>query len=473
MRAHLAPVNEAAISAAQDMRWGIVGVSLRQPDTRDALNPQDGLYTLAIRDADPDGASREQLQVIGCIMQVLVAPEDPDTVLRQIAAQNTRIVSLTITEKGYCQHPADGSLQFDHPDIVHDLHTPASPRTAVGFIVYGLQQRHATGNGPLTLMSLDNLPSNGHLLKKLILDFAEKVDPALAQWIGSTCTFPCSMVDRIVPRTTATDRQYISATLGLTDAWPVIGEPFLDWAIEDDFAGGRPDWNLGGARFVTTAAPWETLKLRMVNGTHSCIAYLGALAGWHTVDVAVGQPALQYFLDALMRKEIEPTLPVLPGLDIAGYRKSLLERFANPALAHRTQQIAMDGSQKIPQRWLGTLGDQLTAGRSISHLALCLAAWLRYLEGFDQDGLVFEIQDPLGHVLQQHLGLPSARSITDGACMKECTRLARALCNFAPVFACLESTNTSLLVTEIASQLYLLRTQGVVAALQTPNQTDD
>lgn len=472
MRAHLAPVNEAAIDAAQDMDWGIVGVSLRQPDTRDALHPQDGLYTLAIRDADPDGASREQLQVIGCIMQVLVAPEDPVAVLRQIAAQDTRIVSLTITEKGYCHHPADGSLQFDHPDIVHDLHTPACPRTAVGFMVYGLQQRYATGKSPLTLMSLDNLPSNGHLLKKLILDFAKQVDPALAKWICSTCTFPCSMVDRIVPRTTTTDRQHISASLGLTDAWPVIGEPFLDWAIEDAFASGRPDWNLGGARFVAAAAPWETLKLRMVNGTHSCIAYLGALAGWQTVDVAVGQPALQHFLDALMRKEIEPTLPALPGLDIAGYRKSLLARFSNPALAHRTQQIAMDGSQKIPQRWLGTLGDQLAASRSVSHLALCLAAWLRYLEGFDQAGLVFEIQDPLGQVLQQHLGLPASRTISDETCMSECTRLARALCNFAPVFACLKSTDTPRLVTAIASQLYLLRTQGVVGALLTSNHSD-
>ncbi len=472
MRAHLAPVTEAAIHASQDMRWGIVGVSLRQPDTRNALLPQDGLYTLAIRDMDANGNPREQLHILGCVMDILVATEHPEMVVRQIAAPDTRIVSLTITEKGYCHHPTDGTLQFDHPDIVHDLHHPDCPRTAVGFIVYGLQQRYAAGIGPLTLMSLDNLPSNGQLLQKLILSFAEQIDPSLARWICTTCTFPCSMVDRIVPRTTPADQRSISAALGLTDAWPVLGEPFLEWVIEDAFAAGRPHWNLGHARFVEDAGPWETLKLRMVNGAHSCIAYLGAIAGWQTVDVAMRQPALQSFLDGLMRTEIEPTLPALPGLAIADYRSSLLGRFANPALAHRTQQIAMDGSQKIPQRWLGTLADQLSANRSIRHLAICLAAWLRYLEAVDESGQAYDIHDPLAPALQRHLCLTTQHAVNDVQCLSECMRLAQSLCNFAPVFACIGPTVNPDLITEIASQLYLLKTEGVLHTLLVSNQAD-
>jgi fructuronate reductase len=457
MRAHLAVATEAAIDADGDPRWGIVGVSLRQGDTRDALAPQGGLYTLALRDADAAGRARQRLQVIGCVLQVRVAPEDPAAVLAAIAASTTRIVSLTVTEKGYAHDPATRALNFGHPDIVHDLADVDAPRSAVGFIVHGLARRRAAGLTPLTLLSLDNLPSNGRTLQGLVLAFAERVDPALARWIADGCTFPNSMVDRIVPRTTAGDRAQVDAQLGRRDAWPVIAEPFFDWAVEDRFAAGRPAWDRGGARFVAEAAPWEALKLRMVNGTHSAIAYLGATAGWHTVDVAIGQAALHAFIGALMRDEIEPTLPALPGLDRAAYRKSLLTRFANPALAHRTQQIAMDGSQKLPQRLLGTVRDRLARQQPIACLGLAIASWLHYLRGHDERGDPYPIDDPLADDLvvlarrAEELPDPRAR--------------AEMLTRYAPVFG--DLAGTPALIAAVAPALESLRAHGVQATLET------
>jgi fructuronate reductase len=455
MRAHLAVATEAALETTGDLRWGIVGVSLRQPDTRDALAPQDGLYTLAIRDADASGTPRQRLQVIGCVRELLVAPEDPNTVLERIAQPDARIVSLTVTEKGYCHDPASGALRLEHPDIAHDLAHPHTPRSAIGFIVRGLAMRRARGLGPLTLMSLDNLPANGKLLRGAVLAFARQLDTGLHDWIAFDCSFPCSMVDRIVPRTTEADREAVAASLGLHDAWPVLGEPFFDWAVEDHFAAGRPDWPLGGARFVAEAAPWEKLKLRMVNGTHSSIAYLGAMAGWRTVDVAISQPALRHHTERLMRDEIEPTLPALPGLDLTAYRASLLQRYANPALAHRTQQIAMDGSQKLPQRLLGTVRDRLAAGAPIRRLALGVAAWLHYLRGRDELGERYAIDDPLAAQL--------AGLLRDAESVADPLARARRLCSFAPVFGDLAGDER--LTVAVAPALQSLRERGVHAAL--------
>ena len=406
-RAHLAVVNEAVLqargAAGEDAAWGIVGVSLRSPDTRDALAPQAGLYTVATRDADDQGRPRERLQVIGNLLEVLVAPGDPAAVLARIAHADCRIVSLTVTEKGYGHDPATLALRWDDADIAHDLLHADAPRSAVGMLVRGLQLRQVRGLGPVTLMSLDNLPANGHTLRGLVLEFAGRVDAGLQAWISDSCTFPNSMVDRIVPRTTDEDRAVISARLGLLDAWPVLGEPFLDWAVEDRFAAGRPDWTLGGARFVPDAEPFEKLKLRMVNGTHSSLAYLGAMAGWATVDRAVAEPAMQGFLRRLMQEEIEPTLPALPGLDLADYRERLLQRYANPALKHQTRQIAMDGSQKLPQRLLDTVRDRLAAGASVELLALGVAAWLHFLRGVDEAGRSYAIQDPMAVSLTEAL----------------------------------------------------------------------
>jgi fructuronate reductase len=469
MRAHLGPIHDAFIESQTSpaalserdeghwTKWGIVGVSLRQTDTRDALTPQEGLYTLGIRDADQDGKPRQVLQVIGCVRQILVAPDSPQAVLDQIAHPDIKIVSLTITEKGYCHTPADGTLHFAHPDIQHDLARPESPRTAIGFIVYGLAARKRQSGSPLTLMSLDNLPSNGHLLKSLVLAFARKYDSDLAHWIEQRCTFPCSMVDRIVPRTPQADINKIAGALNALDNWPVIAEPFIDWVIEDEFAAGRPDWAAGGARFVKNATPWETLKLRMVNGAHSGIAYLGSVAGWSTVDIAIKQPELRACIEALLRDEVEPTLSSLSGINLASYRDSLLARFANPALAHRTQQIAMDGSQKIPQRWLGTLTDQSNMKGETKLLSLCLAGWLRYLQGYDEAGNRYEISDPLADDLKKKLVVAPA---LDGD-RQSCQARARALCQVETVFGQYGAVLTDDLIELVGHHLYLLNTIGV------------
>ena len=459
MRAHLAAATEAAL-AAGNWRWGIVGVSLRQPDTRDALQPQDGLYTLAIRDADAQGQPRQRLQVIGAVRRLLVAAEDPQAVLAQIAAPETRIVSLTVTEKGYCHDPATGALRLDHPDIVHDLAHPTAPRSAIGMLVYGLQLRYVRGLGPLTLMSLDNLPANGRVLRAAVLRFAKEIHPALAERIDAECRFPCSMVDRIVPRTTDADRAAVSQALGCEDRWPVLGEPFFDWAVEDEFAAGRPDWTLGGARFVTDAEPFERLKLRMVNGTHSSIAYLGAMAGWQTVDKAIAQPALRTHIEALMRDEIEPTLTDLPGLDLAAYRGNLLQRYANPALAHRTQQIAMDGSQKLPQRLLGTLRDRLAKGLPVPRMALGVAAWMHYLRGVDELGQTYVVDDPHAAALTALYQRTLGQGVT--------LQAVHDMLAYAPVFGDLAGHAT--LAQALLSALQSLQTQGVAATLVACNQ---
>ena len=406
-RAHMAQATDAAIAASGDLRWGIVGVSLRSPDTHDALTPQGGLYTLAIRDADEHDAPRERLQVIHCLTELLVAPDGPRAVHERIAHEATRIVSLTVTEKGY--------LDTSHGSTLDTL-------------ARGLALRHSHGGSGLTLMSLDNLPSNGEVLRERLLAHVREHDAGLADWIEARCAFPCSMVDRIVPRTTDDDRARISAHLGFVDAWPVVGEPFFDWVIED--------------RFAADAKPFETLKLRMVNGSHSALAYLGAMAGWRTVDVAIAQPALRSYVDALLRDEVAPTLPALPGLDLDDYRARLLQRFANPALQHKTAQIAMDGSQKLPQRLLGTVRDRLRAGLPIERLALAVAAWIHYQRGVDETGARYEVQDPLAAELAR----------------------TEPLTSFAPVFG--ELGGEDRFVSVVARWTRSLRERGVLATLE-------
>ena len=451
-RAHLLACNDDALDAAPAAAWGVHGVSLRHADVHDALSPQRGLYTLALRDA-----AGQRLRVIGSLLGVSVAPQQPHLLLDGIAALSTRVVSLTVTEKGYCHDPATRRLRLDHPDIAHDLAHPDAPRSAIGFLAHGLAMRRTQGGAPLTLMSLDNLPANGDTLHGLVLAFAERVSSGLARWIERECTFPNSMVDRIVPRATDADRARSAAELGCDDAAAVVAEPYLAWAVEDRFASGRPDWSRGGARFVERAAPWEHLKLRMLNGAHSTIAYLGLLGGWATVDAAIAQPALLAFVDGLMRDEIAPTLAgALPGVDLAGYRAELLARFANPALAHRTAQIAMDGSQKLPQRLLETVRDRLATGAPIDRLALALAAWLVHLRGHDDGGRGLALDDPLAPALRE----------LHAAAMALPTPLARAAAfsRFAPVFGDLGERPP--FVEPLARGLDALTTHGVAATLE-------
>lgn len=393
-RAHQAVMTEAAL-AAGEVGWGIVAASLRSPDTRDALAPQDGLYTVAVRDGE-----EERLQVVGALKGLHVAPEDPEALLRAMDDPAIRIVSVTVTEKGYCRDPATGMLDEAHPDIRHDLAGPARPRSAPGFLVEALRRRREVGTAPFTVLCCDNLPANGDTVRRIAVRLAALRDRDLGAWIEGEVAFPSTMVDRIVPATTADDRQRIAARLGVEDAWPVVCERFSQWVIEDRFPAGRPGWERAGATFTDDVAPFELMKLRMLNGAHSALAYLGYLAGHETIADASSDAVFGAFLDRLWR-EITPSVPAPRGTDLADYAERLLERFRNTALRHRTWQIAMDGSQKLPQRLLGPIREALTAGRPFPCLALSVAGWMRYVAGVDERGRPIDVRDPLLPALRE------------------------------------------------------------------------
>ena len=448
-RAHQAVYTDDVL-ATGDRRWGMLGASLRSPATRDALGPQDGLYALAVRDA---GGERQR--VIGALTGQLVAPEDPRALINAMAAPSVHIVSLTVTEKGYCHDPATATLREDHPDILHDLTHPYAPRSAPGLILAALAKRRAAGLAPFTALSCDNLPANGRTLRRVLLRLAELSDPELARYLADHLATPSSMVDRIVPATTDDDRARISATLGATDAWPVVTEPFSQWVVEDQFPLGRPDWAAAGAQFTDDVGPWEAMKLRLLNGAHSSLAYLGYLAGCETVADAMARPEIAAFIARLMHDEVTPVLTTPKGADVEAYQRALLERFRNPALRHRTWQIAMDGSQKLPQRLLGTIRERLARGLPIPHLALGVAAWMRYVTGTDEAGRPIDVRDPLEGELRQ-------RSNAAGPVAE---RLAPALLGIESIFG--TDLPADLRFTEpVTAALASLFAQGSLATLR-------
>ena len=387
-RAHGAIYVEQAM-AASGGDWGIVGVSLQSPGTRDRLAPQGWAYT-----ALQLGLEGETAQVVTVLRDVLVAPENPQAVLDAMTAPAVRIVSLTVTEKGYCHEPSTGRLNADHPDIRHDLDNPL-PRSAPGFLVRALQARRAAGIPPFTVLCCDNLPENGHVVRGVVLDLARLIDPDLAAWIEAQGAFPSTMVDRIVPATTPADLDRVETLTGRRDEAPVMHEPFRQWVVEDRFCNGRPDLGAVGVQLVEDVTPFEHMKLRMLNGTHSSLAYLGYLAGHQTIADTMADPVMAQFVDRLWRSEIIPALTPPPGTDLAAYADALAARYANPAIRHRTWQIAMDGSQKLPQRILGTIAEGRAAGRPVPGLTLAVAAWMRYASGRDEAGGTIEVKDPL------------------------------------------------------------------------------
>jgi fructuronate reductase len=401
-RAHGAVYIAGAMQASGG-DWGIVGVSLQSPAVRDALAPQGFAYH-----AVEQGPAGEVPRRIEVVQDVLVARENPQAVLDRMADPGVRIVSLTVTEKGYCHVPATGALNPDHPDIRHDLAEPL-PVSAPGYLVRALQRRRAAGIAPFTVLSCDNLPSNGRVVRRVVLDLAQRTDPDLAAWIATEGRFPATMVDRIVPATRPDDIARLAA-MGIADAAPVFHEPFGQWVVEDDFVGSaRPDFAAAGVQMVADVEPWEHMKLRMLNGTHSALAYLGYLAGHETVADAARDPVFAAYLRRLWTQEIIPTLTPPPGADLDAYASALLNRYRNPALRHRTWQIAMDGSQKLPQRILGTLSDALASGRDAPGLMLAVAGWMVYVAGTDEAGRPIEVRDPLAADLARRaaLGVPA------------------------------------------------------------------
>jgi len=326
---------------------------------------------------------------------VLVAPEDPDAVVTALARPATRLVTLTVTEKGYCRNPLTGGLDPHHPDIVHDLAQPDRPRSAPGLLVQGLRRRWQRAIAPPTLVSCDNLPQNGRVLKRILIELAQALDPGAAEWIERSVPCPCTVVDRIVPATTPTDIESAAAAIGALDQALVKTEPFTQWVIEDRFAGPRPRLEVAGAQFVSDVRPFELAKLRLLNGSHSALAYLGRLAGFSFVHEVIARPEFLAFIRYLMQSELAPTLEPTSALDAVSYQSALLRRFANSALAHRLEQIAADGSQKIPLRLLQPLLVRLRQGRRCDALTLVVAGWMRYALGSDELGRRHDIDDPL------------------------------------------------------------------------------
>jgi len=457
-RAHQVAYTDDALAAAgmPGAPWGIAAVSLKTPDARDRLRPQDGLFTVV--EQSPEAIRR---RVVGSLLAAHFLADDRATVRSCAAAPGTAIVSLTITEKGYGLDPATGRLDLQHADIARDLaHPAAPPASALGLIVEALAARRATHGKPFTVLCCDNLPHNGARVRSVTLEFAQARDPALARWIDEQVAFPSTMVDRIVPATTPDDVADNDRALGVHDAAPVMCEPFRQWVIEDHFVAGRPAWEAVGAQLVDDVAPFEAMKLRLLNGSHSALAYLGFLAGHDFVYQASADPPFTRYLAALMQ-EASATLSLPDGVNVAEYCDTLLRRFRNPALPHRTRQIAMDGSQKLPQRLLAPIREHLAAGRPFPCAALAVAAWMRYVAGRDEAGGTFEVADPLA---------PRFASIAreHGA---EPERYARALMGIGAIFGN-DLPRDERFVAPVVAWTRQLFEHGAIATLGTCNRDD-
>lgn len=373
-RAHQAGIWDD-LARAGDMRWGVVGVSMRSADAARRLAAQDGLYALSVHDG---GAPRDR--IIGCLVRTLSAPDEPEEVVAVIAAPDARLITLTVTENGY------GS----------------GPSSATDLIARGLSRRRSGGLGGLTLMSCDNLPDNGAVLRAAVTEAAGRIDPTLRAWIGKACAFPQTMVDRITPATTGEDVLAFERRAGVRDEAVVRTEPFSQWVIEDRFASDRPDLASVGVQLTAEVAPWEAAKLRLLNGAHSAVAYLGGLAGLEFVHEVLALPGGRALVEALWDESAE-TLPATPGLDTAAYRRALMDRLANPALRHRLRQIAMDGSLKLPPRLLTPIALRLRQGLPVETLSLAVAAWIGWLGRKTDKGEGFALDDPLADLLLRRL----------------------------------------------------------------------
>ncbi len=387
-RAHQAGYFDDLMST--DPRWAICAAALKSRGVRDAVAPQDGLYTLV------ELGETTRIRTIGAVKEWLVVAEDAERLAARMASPEVKLVTLTVTEKGYCLNAA-GALDLTHPDIRHDLAWPRWPSSVIGWLVEGLARRYAAGLAPFLTLSCDNLPANGRKLQAAVLTLAAARDPALADWIATHARFLCSMVDSITPATNDAFRARVLAETGLEDAWPIQRETFTQWVIEDDLGEAAPDLASVGVTLTDDVAGWEQAKLRLLNGAHSTLAYVGLLRGHETVRAAMADPALAAFVRAMMLEDIAPTLRAPSRLDVPTYVEALLERFRNPALDHKLAQIAWDGSQKLPIRILGTLSDCLALDAPILRLATPVAAWMAFVIRETQAGR--PITDPLANDL--------------------------------------------------------------------------
>jgi len=382
-RAHQAYYADTLLHA--DKRWAISALSLKSTTLRDALEPQNGLYTLVELGAAP------RARVIGAIRELLVGPTDAERAFARLTSRDTRIVSMTVTEKGYCLD-AQNLLDVDNADIAHDLRNPHLPRSTIGWIVEGLKRRRAAGIAPFTVLSCDNLQDNGKVLHRALVDFARAGDPALAHWIESVVVCPRTMVDSITPATDDALRQRSLGMTGVADEWPIQREPFTQWVVEDVPAMRDADWPSVGVTLAKDVGIYDRAKLRLVNGPHSTLTYLGLLRGHESVADAMRDEQLAQFVELLMTEDLAPSLGTVPGFDVAHYIAAILQRFRNPGIRHLLSQIAWDGSKKLPVRITTTLGEALRSGRPVHRLVVPIAAWMRFVERQAKAGVA--IVDP-------------------------------------------------------------------------------
>ncbi|GAA2895026.1 mannitol dehydrogenase family protein [Streptosporangium fragile] len=392
-RAHQAMYLDRLMNDGRAHDWAICGVGVLPGDARmrDALTAQDGLYTMVLK--HPDGT--REARVIGSITEYLFAPDDPEAVVEKMADPAVRIVSLTVTEGGYNIHPVTGEFDAEAPAIRADLAPGAVPATVFGLVTEALRRRRDRGAAPFTVMSCDNIQGNGHVARRTFTAFARLADPALAAWIEDAVAFPDSMVDRITPVTTDEDREDLVRRFGVEDAWPVVCEPFTQWVLEDRFSSGRPPWEEAGVQVVADVEPYELMKLRLLNAGHQSLCYFGYLAGYRYAHEATADPAIATFLLGYMDAEATPTLRPVPGIDLAAYKRTLIERFSNPEVRDTLARLCAESSDRIPKWLLPVVREQLARGGEVARAAAVVASWARYAEGADESGEPIEIVDRL------------------------------------------------------------------------------
>lgn len=389
-RAHQAAYLDDLMSQGKAQDWAICGVGVMPADARmrDVLLAQDNLYTLTLKNSDGTLEPR----IIGSIHRYLFAPDDPEAVIDAMTAATTRIVSLTVTEGGYNINDLSGEFDADSPDVHHDVTTGEAPRTVFGLVVEALKRRRSAGTPPFTIMSCDNIQGNGTTAKRAFVSFARLIDSELSDWIDSEVAFPNSMVDRITPVTTDTDRDFVRNEFGIVDGWPVFCEPFTQWVLEEHFPLGRPPYEDVGVQLVQNVEPYELMKLRLLNGSHQALAYFGYLNGYRLVHEAVADPVMAEMLRRYM-DEVTPTLHPVPGIDLNQYKDMLIQRFSNPEIRDTLARLGAESSDRIPKFVLPAIRDNLRRHRSVTFGAAVIASWARYMEGTDETGNPIEIAD--------------------------------------------------------------------------------
>lgn len=405
-RAHQALYTDEAMSATGRTDWGIAVASLRSGEKLiNQLKKQDYWYTVS----EWNENNHRKLKLVGAVIEALAARDDRSCLLHLMSKPSTRIVTLTITEKGYCLDPTLTFLNTDDEQVKYDLAHPKHPMTAPGLIVEALARRRQAGVPPFTVLSCDNLPNNGNVIRQAVIQLAASVNPELSSWIEQHVSFPSSLVDRIVPAATEKDLDTVCAFLGAEDLCAVICEPFRQWIIEDNFTLGRPEWDLvDGARFVKDVTPWQKMKLQMLNGCHSLLAYLGVIAGYETIAETLNDDRFLFIARQYLNCEATAQLRIPEEVCPEDYGRQILQRFSNPTLKHRTDQVASDGSMKLPVRWLPQLESLVLSQNRFNCIAFGIAAWFHYLKGEDINGMSIQVNDPLKVSLNQLINSSSS-----------------------------------------------------------------